>query len=275
MTSVSVDRRFGVQAGAAIKVAVRVATTANITLSGTQTIDGVAVVADDRVLVKNQTTSADNGIYICDSGTWERDADCDGSYDLKKGSFVYVNSGTVSAGMFYVCTSSDPITIGTSNITWAQIPVATIGGVTAYMLTVLAASTSSAARTLLGTAIGSDVLAYSASVAFLNTEDQALTGGVVVTSKSLGTVSSGTVTPDPGARPLQHYTNNGAHTIGVSTNAGSCYVDVTNGASAGATTTSGFTKVTGDAFDTTNAHKFRCAISVGNTGSLLVVQAMQ
>lgn len=275
MTSVSTDRRFGVQSGAAMKVPVRVATTANITLSGEQTIDGVAVVTDDRVLVKNQTTSADNGIYICDSGDWTRDADCDGSYDLKKGTFVYVNSGTVSAGMFYVCTSSDPITIGSSNITWAQIPVATIAGVSAFMLTVLDDTTSSAARTTLGVAIGSDVEAYSASHAFLNVEDQALTGGVVVTSKSLGTVSSGTVTPDPGARPLQHYTNNGAHTIGVSTNTGACYVDITNGASAGAITTSSYTKVTGDSFDTTNGHKFRVSISIGNGGSLLVNQALQ
>jgi len=112
------------------------------------------------------------------------------------------------------------------------------------------------------------------SLAKLNVEDQALTGGVVVTSKSLGTISSDTVTPDPGDRPLQHYTNGGAHTLGVSSNAGSCIVDITNNASAGAITTSGFTKVTGS-FTTTNGHKFRCTIVVGNAGSSLSILAMQ
>lgn len=117
--------------------------------------------------------------------------------------------------------------------------------------------------------------AAAASAAFLNVEDQALTGGVIVTSKDLGTISSGTVTPDPGDRPQQHYTNNGAHTLGVSANAGSILVDITNGVSAGAITTSGFTKVAGDLFTTTNGHKFRCHISIGNGGSLLSVQALQ
>jgi hypothetical protein len=115
----------------------------------------------------------------------------------------------------------------------------------------------------------------SATVAALNLEDQALTGGVIVTSKDLGTISSGTVTPDPGDRPQQHYTNNGAHTLGVSANSGSILLDITNGASAGAITTSGFTKVAGDAFTTTNGNKFRCHISIGNAGSLLTVQALQ
>lgn len=104
--------------------------------------------------------------------------------------------------------------------------------------------------------------------------DQAITGGGIVTSSSLGTISSGTVTPDPGDRPLQHYTNNGAHTLGVSANAGSILLDITNGASAGAITTSGFTKVVGS-FTTTNGHKFRCQVSIGNAGSLLSIQAMQ
>jgi hypothetical protein len=91
----------------------------------------------------------------------------------------------------------------------------------------------------------------------------------------LGTISSGTVTPDPGDRPQQHYTNGGAHTLAPSTNAGSILVDITNNSTAGAITTSGFTKVSGDSFTTTDTHKFRCHISVGNGGSLLNVQALQ
>lgn len=109
----------------------------------------------------------------------------------------------------------------------------------------------------------------------LAVEDQSLTGGARVTSKSLGTVSSGTLTPDPGDRPLQHYTNGGAHTLAPGSNTGSYLLDITNNSSAGAITTSGWTKVSGDAFTTTNGHKFRCHCSVGNGGSLLIIQALQ
>lgn len=113
------------------------------------------------------------------------------------------------------------------------------------------------------------------TAAKLNVENQPLTGGVTVTSKDLGTVSSGTLTLDMGDRPQQHYTNNGAHTLAPGSVVGSCLLDITNGASAGAITTSGWTLVDGDSFTTTNGHKFRCHASVGNAGSLLIVQVMQ
>jgi hypothetical protein len=108
----------------------------------------------------------------------------------------------------------------------------------------------------------------------LGVEDQSCTGGIIVTSKDLGTISSGTVTPDPGERPQQHYTNGGAHTLAPSTNGGSILLDITNNASAGGITTSGWTKVVGS-FTTTNGHKFRCHASIGNAGSLLSIQALQ
>lgn len=113
------------------------------------------------------------------------------------------------------------------------------------------------------------------TAATLSDENQALTGGATVTSKSLGTTSSGTRTLDLGDCPLQHYTNNGAHTLAPGSVNSSALIDITNGASAGAITTSGWTKVAGDAFTTTNGHKFRCHCSVGNGGSLLIVQALQ
>lgn len=111
-------------------------------------------------------------------------------------------------------------------------------------------------------------------VALLGTEDQVITGGAQITSKSLGTISSGTVTPDPGDRPMQHYTNGGAHTLAPSAINGAYLLDITNNGSAGAITTSGWTKVAGS-FTTTNAHKFRCHCSIGNAGSLLVINAFQ
>lgn len=112
-------------------------------------------------------------------------------------------------------------------------------------------------------------------MALLGTEDQAVTGGGIVTSKAGGVVSSGTFTPDPGARSTHDYTNNGAHTLAPSVNNGHCAVHITNGASAGAITTSGWTKVLGDAFDTTNGHKFIAFVEIGPAGSVLSVVAMQ
>lgn len=114
------------------------------------------------------------------------------------------------------------------------------------------------------------------SVLLTGTENQGpLTGGAEVTSKSLGTKSSGTLTLDMADRPLQHYTNGGAHTLAPGAVNGTSIVDITNNASAGTITTSGWTKAVGSAFTTTDGHKFRCHCSVGNGGSLLVVQAMQ
>ena len=113
----------GLTEGLAIKRPVRVATTANITLSGTQTIDGVAVVADDRVLVKNQTTASQNGIYKVASGTWSRAKDFDGNGDLVTGTRVLVTAGSTNIRREFCVTTANPIVIDTSSITFEQIPV--------------------------------------------------------------------------------------------------------------------------------------------------------
>ncbi len=108
--------------GLAIKVAVRVATTANITLSGLQTVDGVVLAAEDRVLVKDQTDATLNGIWSVSTGPWTRTMDADGNTDLANALQVLVISGTLNGGYkTYVLTSPDPVTIGTSNITWQAL----------------------------------------------------------------------------------------------------------------------------------------------------------
>lgn len=87
-----------------------------------------------------------------------------------------------------------------------------------------------------------------------------VTGGATVTPKNLGTISSGTVTVDVGDRPMQSYTNNGAHTL-ASSGTGSTVLRITNSSSAGAITLTAFsTRVYGDPFDTTNGSVFRCVI---------------
>lgn len=137
MTSTSTDRRLGLSSGVAFKAPVRAATTAAITLSGEQTIDGIACVTDDRVLVKNQTDQTTNGVYVCDTGSWERDLDFDGSNDIRKGTLVLVNVGTVNAQTVWVVTSSDPITFESSNITFSQFNPSVLAGTTGTGLLVL------------------------------------------------------------------------------------------------------------------------------------------
>jgi hypothetical protein len=105
---------------------VRVATTANITLSGAQTIDGVSVIAGDRVLVKNQTTQTQNGIYVASASAWSRAEDADNTPDgeLKGGDFTLVLEGTINSGYGYVCSNTSAITIGTTNVTYVAFNAA-------------------------------------------------------------------------------------------------------------------------------------------------------
>ena len=118
MTSPSTDRRYGVSGNLAMKAPCRVATTANITLNGAQTIDGVSVVSGDRVLVKDQSSSVDNGIYVCDTGDWNRDIDANGNRDFVTGTTVLVTSGTTSSMSYWKISTTGSITIGTSSIVW-------------------------------------------------------------------------------------------------------------------------------------------------------------
>lgn len=103
-----------------VKRSVRVATTANITLSGTQTIDGVAVVAGDRVLVKDQTTASQNGIYVVAAGGWTRAADADAIAELA-GALVSVDSGTANGGLRFDTNLKTTDTLGTTSVNWHRV----------------------------------------------------------------------------------------------------------------------------------------------------------
>lgn len=106
--------------GLDVKDSVRVATTANITLSGTQTIDGIAVVAGDRVLVKNQTTGSANGIYVVAAGAWTRSTDANTNAKVTAGMFTFVEQGTTNADSGWVLSTPNPITLGTTALTFTQ-----------------------------------------------------------------------------------------------------------------------------------------------------------
>jgi hypothetical protein len=95
----------------------RAATTTNITLSGTQTVDNVALVAGDRVVVKNQTTTTENGVYVVAAGAWTRAADADTAAKLVRGTMIAVLEG--SNGKFKVFTQLATLTaLGTDTPFW-------------------------------------------------------------------------------------------------------------------------------------------------------------
>lgn len=116
------------RAGLDIKDSVRAATTGNITLSGTQTVDGVALSVGDRVLVKNQSTGSANGIYVVASGAWSRAADA-GTGNISSGMFTFVEEGTDNDNTGWVLTTNNPITVGTTSLVFAQFSGA--GSITA------------------------------------------------------------------------------------------------------------------------------------------------
>ena len=106
--------------GLDVKESVRAATTGNITLSAAQTIDGVAVVAGERVLVKDQSTASGNGIYVVAAGAWSRATDADTSAKVTAGMFTFVAEGTVNADSGWVLTTNDVITLNTTSLTFTQ-----------------------------------------------------------------------------------------------------------------------------------------------------------
>jgi hypothetical protein len=124
-----VDRLGGASSSLAFKAPCRLATTANLSsLSGFQTLDGVLPTVSEhvdlrRILVKDQTAAEDNGIYIMDTGAWERTKDFDGLNDLRQGTRVYVFGGSTQSGTYVVTSSVDPASFdfGEDDITFAEV----------------------------------------------------------------------------------------------------------------------------------------------------------
>ena len=106
-----------------IKDSVRVATTANITIASDlnvgDTIDGVTLADGDRVLVKDQSTASENGIYVAGSSP-VRAADANTSAEVTSGMFCFVEEGTVGGDNGFVLTTNDAITLDTTNLTFVQ-----------------------------------------------------------------------------------------------------------------------------------------------------------
>lgn len=110
------------------KESVRVATTANITLAGgaPNIVDGVTLAANDRILVKNQSTASQNGIYYVSTlgtganGTWTRATDADTSAEVTSGMYMYVSEGSATNKGQYVLNTPNPITLNTTALTFVR-----------------------------------------------------------------------------------------------------------------------------------------------------------
>ena len=109
--------------GLDVKQSVRAATTANITLSGTQAVDGVNLGAGDRVLVKDQTDGKQNGIYdVVDGGAWTRSSDADNSPagEVTSGMYTYVEEGSTNADAGFILQTTGAIVLGTTSLSFVQ-----------------------------------------------------------------------------------------------------------------------------------------------------------
>jgi len=226
----------GVAQGLDIKDSVRVATTANITLSGTQTVDGVSLSADDRVLVKDQSTATQNGLYkVVSGGSWTRTDDLATGSDAS-GAFTFIEQGSTYSDVGFVCSSDKgSAVVGTNNLAFTQfsgvagvtagngidksgneisldlkangglviesteacvdLSASSITGTLAIGDGGTGATSASAARTALGLAIGSNIVAYAAD---LNTLSSCQSGGAAalaaLTSTEIAILDGATVT---------------------------------------------------------------------------------
>lgn len=222
--------------GLDVKDSVKVATTANITLANTQTVDGVSLAANDRVLVKDQSTSSQNGLYkVVDGGSWTRTDDLATGADAA-GAFTFVEQGSTYSDVGFVCSSNKgSAVVGTNNLAFTQfsgqsnvtagngldksgnelsldlkangglviesteacvdLSASSITGTLSVGDGGTGATSASAARTALGLAVGSDIVAYAADLNTLSScQSGAAAALALLTSTEVGILDGATVT---------------------------------------------------------------------------------
>ncbi|WP_434767884.1 phage tail-collar fiber domain-containing protein [Pseudomonas triticicola] len=103
------------------KQSVRVAATGNVVLNGAQQIDGVAVIAGDRVLLPSQTLARDNGLWIVANGDWVRATDANSSAKVTPGLTVMVEEGVANGDSLWHLTTNAPITLGTTALQFKML----------------------------------------------------------------------------------------------------------------------------------------------------------
>ena len=176
--------------GLDVKNSVRVATTANGTLSSAfangQTVDGVTLATGDRILLKNQSTGSQNGIYTVNaSGAPTRATDFDADSEVTGGTFFFVEEGTVNADNGFVMTNDGTVTVGTTALTFTQFSGA--GQVTAGDALTKSGNTLNVAVDDSSIEISSDALRVKAS----GITNAMLAGSIDLTAKVTGALPVG------------------------------------------------------------------------------------
>jgi hypothetical protein len=184
-------------AGLRTRIIAEAATTANVDLTADlqngDTIDGVTLVTGDRVLVKDQTTASQNGLYIVvASGTASRDPEHDTIAELS-GGMVVVNQGTSNDNKIFLCTTDSDGTIGSTDITYTQVTPSNTGTVTS----VAVADSGSSEFTVTGSPITSSGTINLAVNSIANTK---ITGLGTASTQDVGTSANNVVQLDGSSR---------------------------------------------------------------------------
>lgn len=183
------DRLQGLNIGTAWKPPCYVASTANLTLSSTQVVDGIAVGSCERILAKDQTDAKLNGVYIADSASWRRAPDWDGSRDAIPGTAVYVDRGAAGGGKAYIANSSATATridiASTGDDVSFDLMTLALAGVSAFSQdTLLPLTTAAAWRSSDGlTARGSTITIDSTDISSSAITTALIAGSAVTTAK--------------------------------------------------------------------------------------------
>ena len=179
-----------VKTGLDVKDSVVAASTQNGTLGSAytngDTLDGVTLATNDRILLKDQSTGAENGIYtVNSSGAPTRATDFDANAEVTSGAFTFVTEGTANGDSGFVLTTNDDITVGSTAMTWAQFSGA--GQITAGVGLAKSGNTLSVGVDDSSIEINSDALRVKAS----GVTNAMLAGSIDLTSKVTGTLPIG------------------------------------------------------------------------------------
>jgi hypothetical protein len=169
------------------KAACQVATTVNISLTGLQTIDGYTTLSGDRVLVKNQSTSSQNGIYIASASAWTRAVDMDVWSEVPGAYTVILNGGQADTG--WVCTASQTGTIGTTAMPWVQFS----GSATYFAGTGLTLSTNTFSITNTGVSANTYGSASQSLTITVNAQGQLTSASAQNIAIAASQITSGTI----------------------------------------------------------------------------------
>jgi hypothetical protein len=241
------------------------ATTADITLTGAQTIDGVSVVAGNRVLVKNQSLSQNNGLYLCASGSWTRTTDAN-TWDALTSAFTFIEQGTLNGDCGFVCTADAGGTLGTTALPWSQFSGAgtftagtglTLTGSVFSLTSPVAVANGGTGLTSLGSGVATFLGTPSSANLLAAVSDETGSGSLVfATSPTL-------VTPALGAATATSISASGTVTGSnlSGTNTGDQTITLTGGVTGSGTGSFAATVVT-------NANLTGAVTSVGNATSL-------